>query len=110
MREREINTARHFGFLDRMEQLEGKLLEIDHVVSVDFDIDGFWSNIRQVIIIPQYDIPVRLPDYYAVRRRMLTEIIDMARSFGLIPSGDSIEDYGEHFYIVRDCDGSWVIK
>ncbi len=109
MRDREIETAKRFGVLDRIEALEKELLNIDHVVEVEFDLDGFWSDIRQVIIVPKYDIPVSLPDYYEVRREMLTQILNVAGAFGLNRSGDRIEDYGEHFYIVRECDSSWEL-
>lgn len=110
MKEREYNTAKRFGVLERMEELESALLNIDHVVSVDFDIDGFWDNIRQVILVPEYDVPVNLPNYYEVRRVILNRIIDVAHHFGLRQSGDAIEDYGRHFYIVRNCDDTWKIK
>ena len=107
MKVRNVETAMHFGILDKVQELEKKLLNIEHVVSVDFDLDGFWSDIRQVIILPEYDIPVGLPNYYDVRKEMLKEILAVARDLGLNPSGDAIEDCGKHFYIVRDCDASW---
>ena len=110
MREKEIRTARKFGVLDRIEALERELLNIEHVVEVEFDLDGFWSDIRQVIIVPKYDIDVRLENYYEVRREMLQKVLEVAKSFGLGPSGDRIEDYGEHYYIVRQCDSSWVLQ
>lgn len=110
MRERDLEIAKNFGVLERVQEFEKKLLEIDHVVDVEFDLDCFLSDIRQVIFLPKYDIPVSLPDYYEVRRAMLQQVIDVANSFGLKPSGDRIEDYGEHFYIVRSCDNSWVLK
>ena len=109
MKEREIKTAKRFGVLDRIEALERELLNIEHVVEVEFDLDGFWDDIRQVIIAPKYDIDVRLENYYEVRREMLQKVLDVAKSFGLGPSGDRIEDYGEHYYIVRQCDSSWEL-
>lgn len=110
MKEREIETAKRFGVLDRIEALEKELLNIEHVAEVEFDLDCFWSDIRQVIILPKYDIDVRLENYYEVRREMLQKVLDVAKSFGLGPSGDRIEDYGEHYYIVRQCDNSWVLQ
>lgn len=107
MKKSTLETAKHFGILERVENLEKRLLDIEHVVSVDFDLDGFWSDIHQVIILPEYDIPVNLPNYYDVRSQMLQEVLAVAREFGLGPSGDAIEDYGRHYYIVRACDASW---
>lgn len=106
--DRTVNTAKHFGILERVDELHKKLLEIDHVVDVEFDLDGFWDNINQVIILAKYDIPVSLSNYYDVFRETLDKIFEVTTSFGLLPSGDRIEDYGEHFYIVRDCDKSWT--
>lgn len=107
MRDRERMTAERFGLLEKIEDLERELLKVDHVVGVEFDLDGFYSDIFQVIVVPEYDIPVTTPDYYAVRKDMLQEVLAITREHGLNPSGDSIEDYGKHYYIVRDCDKSW---
>lgn len=107
MRERDRQTAERFGILERVEDLERELLKVDHVVGVEFDLDGFYSDIYQVIVLPEYDIPVTAPDYFDVRKRMLNEVLAITREHGLNPSGDGIEDYGKHYYIVRDCDKSW---
>lgn len=110
MQDREMKTAKRFGVYDRIAEFEGKLLEIDHVVDVEFDLSGFYDDIRQVIFLPKYDIPASLPDYFEVRKAMLQQVLDVAAAFGLKSSGDTIEDYGEHFYIVRSCDDSWVLQ
>ena len=107
MRERDRLTAERFGIFDRVEALEQALLQIDRVVGVEFDLDGFYSDIFQVIVVPEYDIPVTTPDYFDVRQKMLHEVLSVTREHGLMPSGDSIEDYGKHYYIVRNCDKSW---
>lgn len=107
MRERDRQTAERFGILERVEDLERELLKVDHVVGVEFDLDGFYSDIYQVIVLPEYDIPVNTPDYFDVRHAMLQEVLAITREHGLNPSGDSIEDYGKHYYIVRNCDNSW---
>lgn len=107
MRDRDRRTAEEFGLLDRVEALERELLKVGHVVGVEFDLDGFYSDIFQVIVVPEYDIPANMPDYFAVRKDMLREVLAVTREHGLNPSGDGIEDYGRHFYIVRNCDESW---
>lgn len=107
MRERDRLTAERFGLLEKVENLEQELLKIDHVVDVEFDLDGFYSDIYQVIILPKYDVPVTTPDYFDVRKTMLQNVLDVTREHGLLPSGDGIEDYGAHYYIVRNCDKSW---
>ena len=108
MRERERQTAERFGLLEKIEDLERELLRVDHVVGVEFDLDGFYSDIYQVIVVPEYDIPVSTPDYFEVRKEMLQQVLAVSREHGLLPSGDGIEDYGKHYYIVRNCDASWM--
>ena len=110
MRERDYVTAKRFGVLERIQEFEKKLLEVDHVIDVEFDLDGFYDDIRQVIFLPRYDIPYDTPEYFEVRKTMLQQCLDVAKDFGLNSSGDRIEDYGEHFYIVRSCDKSWVLQ
>ena len=107
MREGTIKTAAQFGILDRMQEFEKDLLKIEGISEVDFDIDGFWDNIYQVILIPKYSIPVSVSDYYNRRRKQLNEILEVCKKHDLKSSGDTIEDYGEHWYIVRKCGQTW---
>jgi len=118
MRKREIETAKHFGILKRMEDLERELLKIEGVGEkvfknhlfndyICFDLSGFWDNLHEVILIPRYYIPVSAPDYYEQRRAQLQKILDVCERFDLHETGDRIEDYGEHWYIVRHCGESW---
>lgn len=108
MKDYVAKLAAHHGVLERIRKLESDLLSIKHVVSIDLGLDcGFDDRICQAVILVGYDIPVTLPNYYGVRRRMLCEVINVAHSYGLHQSGDTIEDYGAHFYIVRNCDDSW---
>ena len=58
MRDRDKNTALHFGIMDKCKKLEKELLQIDGITDVEFDLDGFWSGIYQVIVLTKYDIPV----------------------------------------------------
>lgn len=105
LREREQTTAEHFGIAEKIVKLKYDLLAIDGVIDVEFDLDGFWSDIHQVIFLPKYLIP--LDGYYTARRKMLQNILDCAGRHGLTRTGDQIEDYGNHLYIVMDC--PWII-
>ena len=104
LRERDRKTAEHFGILDRIEQLRTDLMEIGGVIDVDFDLDGFWSDIHQVIFLTEYLLP--LDDYYTARNKMVRNILECAQSHGLSRTGDRIEDYGEHLYFVTAC--PWI--
>ena len=42
MKERTLNTAKEFSILDKVEKLQEELLNIDGVIEVDFDLDGFY--------------------------------------------------------------------
>lgn len=95
---RNRKTAEHHGILHLIEKLQADLLALDGVEDVDFDLDGFWDNIPQVIFLPKYNITGE--NYFIRRRILLTKILQEAEMNGLFRTGDSIEDYGEHFYIV----------
>lgn len=114
MREREKNIAKHFGILERCLDLEKALLSVDGVtpeksadLGIDFDLNSIPS---ELVIVPKYGIPVSADDYFDRRRKMLMNIIETCKQFGLTRSEDEIEDYGEHYYIVFRCDSSWKNK
>ena len=100
LRDRQIRTAESFGILPLVEKLQADLLALDGVEDVDFDLDGFWDKIPYVIILPKYNITGE--NYFRRRRVLLTKILQEAERNGLYRTGDSIEDYGEHFYIVTE--------
>lgn len=108
LREKEQRTAGAFGITYRVEELKRDLLAVPGVVDVEFDLDGYWSNIPQIIFLPKYAIPVEDEDYYKKRREMLGRILQVCVKHGLTRSGDPIEDYGEYLYIVTDCE--WPVK
>lgn len=98
---RERKTAEHFGISTQIEKFKTDLLSIDGVEDVEFDLDGFWSDIRQVIFLPKYSIP--WDNHYQRRRELLAQILKTATDNSLMLTGDRIEDYGQYFYIVTDC-------
>ena len=107
MKERERNTALRFGIMDQCEKLEQELLTIPGATEVDFDLSGFYDRMYYVIALVGYDIDVRRPDYFEARRLFVQSVVDIMRKHDLYPSGDAIEDYGEHYYFVRECGSSW---
>lgn len=100
LNERNRKTAEVYSILPVVEKLQADLMALDGVEDVDFDLDGFWSNIPYVIFLPKYNITG--DDFFKRRRVLLTKILQEAESNGLFLTGDSIEDYGEHFYIVTE--------
>lgn len=109
MRHKDRQTAERYGFLSRAQAFEKSLLEIEGITGdhVDFDLDGWWSNIRQVIIVPRYSIPAQDGNYFTKRRELIQNVIDVAAKFGLTRTEDSIEDCGEHLYFVFQCNDTW---
>ena len=104
LRERDRKTAEQFGLTERLEKLEAELLSIEGVEDVEFDLDGFWSDIHQVILLPKYRIIGTWDEgYFQRRRKMLEGILAILRANDLARTEDTIEDYGEHFYIVTSC-------
>ena len=106
MRDRTMRSAEHFGLLDRLRALEAKLLKLKYIDDVDFDVDNF-DEIPQVILIPHYTVPVDDPSYFSLQQNTLANVLITCGNFDLWPSGDAIEDMGEHWYIVRRAGESW---
>ena len=100
LRERDLETASLYGITERMKKLQRELLQIEGIKDVDFDLSGFLSSIPYVIFLPEYDIDVRLDDYYERRRTLLQEALRVAAENGMTRTDDRIEDMGRHFYIV----------
>lgn len=100
LNERNRKTAELYGILPLVEKLQANLMAIEGVEDVDFDLDGFYDNIPYVIFLPKYSIAG--DDYNKRRMTLLTKILYEAANIGLFRTGDSIEDYGEHFYIVTE--------
>ena len=98
--------AEQFGILERMRLLESDMLKIDGISDINFDIDNF-KEIHEVILIPRYDAGPLDGQYYARRREQLAKILLECAKHDLHDSGDRIEDYGEHWYIVRTCGKTW---
>ena len=93
-------TAEKCGILPLVEKLQSDLMTIEGVEDVDFDLDGFLDNIPYVIFLPKYNLPT--DGFYARRKAMLCEILEIAAKNGLVRTEDSIEDYGQHLYIVTE--------
>lgn len=104
LRERDRKTAELFGLTGHLEKLKADLLNIDGVEDVEFDLDGFYDNIHQVIVLAKYRIPENRYGHYCQSfREILSGILSVLQSNGLTRTRDAIEDYGEHFYIVTSC-------
>ena len=100
-------TAKKFNILEKIEKLEKELLSVPNAVKIEFDLDGFYDDIRQVIFVAKYNIPVSTADYFAQKANFRNAIKEVACANGLLPSGDKIEDYGTSYYFVFDCDTTW---
>lgn len=107
MRERELRTAKQFNIIDKVEKLEKELLEINGVTEVDFDLNGFYDNMQQVIFLTKYNIPVTSENYFELRKQLLRDVIKVANNNDLTKTEDRIEDYGEHFYFVMKYGKEW---
>lgn len=94
--------AERHGITEKCASLERDLLGIDGVTSVEFDLNGFLDDIHQVIVLVGYD-------FHVVTRklRLAVDVVNTACLHGLEESGDRIEDYGEHLYLVFNCGPSW---
>lgn len=95
--------AERYGIVEKCASLERDLLSIDGVTSVEFDLNGFLDDIHQVIVLVGYDFHI-----VTSKLRFAVDVMNMAYLHGLKDSGDRIEDYGEHLYLVCNCGSSWL--
>lgn len=105
MKDETTRIAERYGITEKCASLERDLLSIDGVTSVEFDLNGFLDDIHQVIVLVGYD-------FHIVTRklRLAVDVVNTAYLHGLEESGDRIEDYGEHLYLVFNCGPSWPKK
>ena len=101
MNDENTRIAERYGITDKCASLEQDLMNID----VEFDLNGFLDDIHQVIVLIGYD-------FHIVTRklRLAVDVVNTAYLHGLEESGDRIEDYGEHLYLVFNCGPSWPKK
>lgn len=105
MNDETTRIAERYGITEKCASLERDLLGIDGVTDVEFDLNGFLDDIHQVIVLVWYD-------FHIVTRklRLAVDVVNTAYLHGLEESGDRIEDYGEHLYLVFNCGPSWPKK
>ena len=97
--------AERYGIAEKCASLERDLLGIDGVTGVEFDLNGFLDDIYQVIVLIGYDFHI-----VTSKLRLAVDVVNTASLHGLEESGDRIEDYGEHLYLVFNCGPSWPKK
>lgn len=104
---RTMETAVRFGILEKVQAFESELRTIQGVVDVEFDLDGFYDNMRQVIFLVKYDIPAAIEDYFQRRRELVANCLRIAADNDLTRTEDRIEDHGTWFYFVTRCGDTW---
>lgn len=104
---RHAKTAERYGITAQCKALEADLLKISGVEDVDLDLDSLLDNIPYIILLVEYNIDTRRPDYFQARGAVRRAIIETCAAHDLYPTGDAIEDYGQHFYFVRQQGPNW---
>jgi len=99
MNSRTAATAARFGITEQCAALERDLLDIPCAVEVEFDLDGFYDHLQQVIAANR--------DYFRDLRALRQGVIDTAAHHGLTRTPDTIQNYGEHLYFVFHHDSTW---
>jgi len=107
MKEKQIKIAEKFNIIEKIKKLESDLLQVKGVVSVDFDLCGFYDNLNQVIFLTKYNI-ANDENYFEERKNLINNVLKVAQNNGLNRTEDRIEDYGEHFYFVTGCSKEWI--
>ena len=104
---RNAATAARFGITEQCAALERDLLTIPGVAAVEFDLDGFYDHMEQVILLVKFDIPAANRNYFRDLGTLRQGVIDTAARHGLTRTPDTIENYGEHLYFVFRHDSTW---
>ena len=107
MNARHAAPAARFGIAEQCAALERDLLEIPGAVKVEFDLDGFYDHLQQVILLVKFDIPAANRNYFRDLAALRHGVIDTAAKHGLTRTPDAIENYGEHLYFVFHHDKTW---
>ena len=105
MNDRTAATAARFGISEQCAALQRDLLTLPGAVKVEFDLDGFYDHMEQVILLVKFDVAYR--NYFRDLRALRQGVIDTAARHGLTRTPDTIENYGEHLYFVFHHDSTW---
>lgn len=98
--EKSRKAAEQFGIMPVIEALERNLLALDGISEIEYDLSGFWTDLPSIIFLPKRNLNLSSPDWYGCRSKLLSDVLTVMREHGLERTGDRIEDYGEHWYIV----------
>ena len=104
---RNAATAARFGITEQCAALERDLLDLPGVAAVDFDLDGFYDHMEQVILLVKFDVPVTSRNYFRDLFYLRQGIVTTAGAHGLTRTPDAVENYGEHFYFVFHHNAAW---
>ena len=105
MNDETTRIAERYGITEKCASLGRGALGVRVPHDVEFDLNGFLDDIHQVIVLVGYDFHI------ATRKlRLAVDVVNTAYLHGLEESGDRIEDYGEHLYLVFNCGPSWPKK
>lgn len=107
MNDRTAATAARFGISEQCAALQRDLLTLPGAVEVEFDLDGFYDHLQQVILLVKFDIPAANRDYFRDLATLRQGVIDTAAAHGLTRTPDTIENYGEHLYFVFHHGSTW---
>lgn len=100
--------AIQYGIYDRIVKLDSDLSIIPNIVHIEYDIRCY-NDLRQIILVPKYNFDHHrdMHHLFEMRSEQIFRIQSVCKDHGLYPTGDRIEDYGEHWYIVRQCGNTW---
>ncbi len=107
MNDRTAATAARFGISEQCAALQRDLLTLPGAVKVEFDLDGFYDHMEQVILLVKFDIPAANRNYFRDLHTLRQGVIDTAARHGLTRTPDTIENHGEHLYFVFHHDSTW---
>ena len=96
MNDRTTATAARFGISEQCAALERDLMTLPGAVGVEFDLDGFYDNLRQVIFLVKFDIPAANKNYFRDLRALCQGVINTAARHGLTRTPDGWDPIRTH--------------
>lgn len=104
-----------YGITELLRDFNAALLATPDVLEVEYDLNGFYDDMHQVIVLIKYvdsggrgiQPSLSCEDWTTRRTSLVENVYELAKKYGLTRTEDRLEDYGTWFYMVFHSDDRW---
>jgi hypothetical protein len=96
--------------IERLKELEKKLLQIDYVSKVEFDLLKLERGIGKFDCFVEYNLPFTTGAYFFEKQHMIEDIFRTASQYGLQREGEPMDVSGDHLYFTFVCEKDWLAE